>query len=248
MKLRDLPGAMIHGLHSLRHKVWGDPEVEFDESGVVDDAEVDEFDGIGTPWHESRSGQRWVEPPPVRKSPVHVEFGGQTGLVYAGPYGELVRADAPDNALMICMAAELQHLPHDVLVPTHDFCTPDPFLMEIALLRAIRAVAMRQPVAVGCKGGIGRTGLFLALLAKVMYAMGRLDQEPLAFVRAVYYPHAVETKGQIAYLHTFDVSRLVMVANELESGVTEPSARLARRGPYTGHAPAGLSHKTPQTL
>lgn len=48
---------------------------------------------------------------------------------------------------------------------------------------------------------MGRTGLFLAILAK---AVGFND--PVAYVRKHYYNHAVETAEQAKYVEAFDVS------------------------------------------
>ena len=52
-------------------------------------------------------------------------------------------------------------------------------------------------------GGWGRTGLFLALIAKVCG-----EKDPVAYVREHYAPHAVETKDQQAYVESFDVAAL----------------------------------------
>ena len=53
---------------------------------------------------------------------------------------------------------------------------------------------------VGCMGGIGRTGLMLALLAK---SFG--EEDPVRYVRATYYSHAVETAAQKQFIAEFKV-------------------------------------------
>ena len=56
---------------------------------------------------------------------------------------------------------------------------------------------------VGCLGGQGRTGLFLALLAKVW---GIAD--PVKYVRRVYLRRAVETRDQEEWVADFEASGL----------------------------------------
>jgi protein-tyrosine phosphatase len=54
-------------------------------------------------------------------------------------------------------------------------------------------------VHVGCRAGIGRTGLFLACLARAAGVEG----DPIAHVRAQYDPHAAETAAQEAMARGF---------------------------------------------
>ena len=56
---------------------------------------------------------------------------------------------------------------------------------------------------VGCQGGWGRTGLFLALMAKVCG-----EANPVSYVRHHYSPRAVETNEQMDYVRKFDVDDL----------------------------------------
>ena len=55
------------------------------------------------------------------------------------------------------------------------------------------------PVYIGCRAGIGRTGMMIAALAKLA---GIAD--PIAWVRAHYHPDAVETSGQHAVIEALD--------------------------------------------
>ncbi|MGZ7140838.1 phosphatase domain-containing putative toxin, partial [Streptococcus pyogenes] len=64
-------------------------------------------------------------------------------------------------------------------IPTRDFSIPNTTLMTDGLRQALALVLSGQPVYAGCMGGIGRTGLFLAILAK---AWG-IDN-PVQFVRS----------------------------------------------------------------
>ena len=68
---------------------------------------------------------------------------------------------------------------------------------------AIQEALDGKEVYVGCMGGWGRTGLFLALLAKVCG-----EETPILYVRTHYTPRAVETREQQEYVDNFDVGAL----------------------------------------
>lgn len=116
----------------------------------------------------------------------------QRFVVAGGPY-----RDKPAGYTGVKMAAEI-HAPHAVSIPTQDFSTPDPVVMNRGLREAIELMNEGKPLYAGCAGGIGRTGLFLAVLAK---AFGVND--PIKYVRAHYYAHAVETSAQMKYVEQF---------------------------------------------
>src|SRR5690606_26734740 len=89
-----------------------------------------------------------------------------------------------------------------VLLPITDFSVPENAAdTDDALVAAFKAGIDGRPVYVGCMGGWGRTGLFLALMAKVAG-----EKDPVGYVRRWYTPHAVETKQQKAYVENYDMS------------------------------------------
>lgn len=135
----------------------------------------------------------------ARHEPLTIKLEGLNLRFEGGPF-----RSRPDYAVGVCMLPE-RHLlkPGDVHVPTQDF-TPPPRAalidgVEEALLAAIRG----KTVYVGCTAGIGRTGTFLATMAK---ALGIAD--PITFVRANYHGHAVETRDQEELIRTIDVSHI----------------------------------------
>ena len=76
----------------------------------------------------------------------------------------------------------------DIWVPIPDFQVPSERQLaqvENALERAFAAALDGKRVYVGCAGGYGRTGLFLALMAKVAGV-----KDPVAYVRLHYNSHA----------------------------------------------------------
>ncbi|HEX6074822.1 MAG TPA: protein-tyrosine phosphatase family protein [Micromonosporaceae bacterium] len=66
-----------------------------------------------------------------------------------------------------------------------------------ALREAHRRAGAGERVEVACRGGVGRTGTALAALAVLD---GVTPREALAWVRANYHPHAVETPWQRRWL------------------------------------------------
>lgn len=137
--------------------------------------------------------------------------------VYGGPYMSFP-SELP-NFVGVKMAAEIDR-PCTVSVPTQDFSTPDVTQFKLGLLQALMLMRSGRQVYVGCMGGIGRTGLFLGGLAKVMSEYRRKNKRrPLEkkfkvkglvqYVRDQYLGHAIETSGQQEYLRLLDVSDIV---------------------------------------
>lgn len=90
----------------------------------------------------------------------------------------------------------------DIHVPIEDFRTPESDEQVTgAIIEILRHALAGREVFVGCMGGWGRTGLFLAVLAK---AVG--IEDPVAYVRSTYTDKAVETKQQEHYVARFDVA------------------------------------------
>lgn len=119
---------------------------------------------------------------------------GSTYKVFGGRY-----VDRPDNMVGVKMAEEINR-PCDINIPTRDFSVPKVEHMTDGLRQGVQLIAQGKPLYVGCMGGIGRTGLYLAILAK---AWGIND--PVAFVRSTYFSHAVETEQQRQYVEAFEV-------------------------------------------
>ncbi len=124
-------------------------------------------------------------------------IGGRAVAITGGPFDSI-----PDGAFGVCLeAASVKAWLADVALPTPDFGLPDP----VALRAAIGAVLAQleaepdRPVHVGCRAGIGRTGLFLACLARAAGVEG----DALAYVRRHYDAGAAETPEQQAMARGF---------------------------------------------
>lgn len=86
-------------------------------------------------------------------------------------------------------------------VPTPDFGVPEDENAEQALAAVEAALRAGKSVAVHCGAGVGRTGLFLALLA--CRVLGLSAEEALRWVRRHYLPQAVEVGEQKLFLKRF---------------------------------------------
>jgi len=118
-------------------------------------------------------------------------------FIDAGPFDE-----APDTwEVFKVKLTNSSRREADIFLDIPDFGIPKD---DEAVRRALKAVllklARKVPVYVGCGAGLGRTGLFLALLVRVMGV-----DKPIHFVRFTYDPKAVETSAQHSYVYDFDL-------------------------------------------
>lgn len=77
------------------------------------------------------------------------------------------------------------------VVQVPDFGLPEVEATYSALRILLYRIAMGQKVYLGCMGGYGRTGTFLALIYRCLGV-----EDPITYVRKVYCGHAVETRKQ----------------------------------------------------
>lgn len=132
------------------------------------------------------------------------QLGAISTYVIGGPFRNFEKRrpgmGTPD-LIGVCMAEELLgSCRHDIAVPTRDFDVPKVADVRRALVQLIAQMAIGRQAYVGCMGGIGRTGLLLAALAKIMGV-----EDPVAYVREHYIPHAVETQKQQDYIRDLPV-------------------------------------------
>jgi len=135
--------------------------------------------------------------------------------LYGGRY-----KDKPDGMFGVKMAVEI-NLPYDANVPTMDFNVPNVQDLKRGVLRGLMAMYLGRDVYAGCMGGIGRTGLYLATVAKVMSeyrkSKHRPGFDPVLYVRSNYYAHAVETDQQMEFIASLDVSDIVKWCSDTQS-------------------------------
>jgi hypothetical protein len=121
-------------------------------------------------------------------------------VIHGGPY-----ASHPQGMFGICL---LEQRPRrgtaDLWFPIPDFSVPDDTAKTQSALRcALLQLIAGNPIYVGCLGGKGRTGLFMALLAKALGA-----DDPISYVRENFNAHAVETMAQELWIEEFDTEDL----------------------------------------
>lgn len=122
-------------------------------------------------------------------------------VINGGPFDKFPAGDT--KAFGVCLREDNPGA-CDIHLPIRDFSVPeDDASVAVALRCALDAALRGEDVYVGCMGGFGRTGLFMALLAKVAG-----EPRPVEFVRKNYTARAVETKQQYRYVMDFDVSEL----------------------------------------
>lgn len=138
---------------------------------------------------------------------IPVKVGKIEGFVFGGRYMNFIPGTR--RLIGVKMAEEIDH-PHDISIPTEDFSVPDVQAMQSGIIGALFAMNDGNDVYAGCMGGIGRTGLFMGCMAKVIndYAIRTGDElvvplDPVDFVRQHYMSHAIETTQQQAFVRNF---------------------------------------------
>lgn len=123
--------------------------------------------------------------------------GGRAVTITGGPFDAI-----PDGAFGVCLEpAAAKAWLADVALPTPDYGLPDPVALKAAVA-AVLAQLDAEParaVHVGCRAGVGRTGLFLACLARAAGVEG----DALDYVRRHYWAEAAETAEQQAMARGF---------------------------------------------
>lgn len=119
--------------------------------------------------------------------------GGGTARLRGGPF-----AACPAEGFALCLdggAANRRRA--TLLLPIPDFGVPDDLpALRAALAATLAALRAGEAVYVGCRAGLGRTGLVLGCLAR----RSGVTEEPVAFIRRHYHPGAIETAAQEAFL------------------------------------------------
>ena len=130
---------------------------------------------------------------------VSLRLLGAERRVMGGPFNDFV---APAIGVCLEMRSRLANLA-DVKIDVPDFTAPTQAQLHQGLLETLRlmADAPALPVYVGCAAGLGRTGTFIAALARLAGI-----EDGVAWTRANYDRRAVETKEQEAAVAALDVA------------------------------------------
>lgn len=129
---------------------------------------------------------------------ITLQVDGRPVRVTGGPFDAL-----PEGAHGLCLEARSPRAAQArwrLDVP--DFGVPDAAALH-AVLSDMLAVMRARPgdgYHIGCKAGLGRSGLALACLAAMA---GAVRGDPVAWLRAQYVPEAIETPAQEAFVRGF---------------------------------------------
>jgi protein-tyrosine phosphatase len=114
--------------------------------------------------------------------------------------------DYQPSAIGVCLEAGSAKAGRaTIALPVADFAAPSAEALAdglVALLRAMRAAPERE-VYIGCRAGLGRTGMLIAALAKLA---GHGD--PVGWTRLHYDPRAVETEAQARVVLELDTAAI----------------------------------------
>lgn len=127
------------------------------------------------------------------------------GSIYGGPFKSYEQGTR--RLVGVKMAKEIKH-PHEIDIPVVDYGIPEESVMQMGLLRALAELERGNDIYAGCMGGVGRTGLFIGCMSKVLIDyhagayMGEID--PVKLTRKVFKGHAIETPEQEAFVLGFD--------------------------------------------
>ena len=86
-------------------------------------------------------------------------------------------------------------------LPIPDFGVPSLLALEAAVQVALDRGQQGKNIVVHCYAGLGRTGTFLACMARRTFGM--TGDQAIDWVRS-YLPPAIETPGQIRVIHEFE--------------------------------------------
>ena len=151
--------------------------------------------------------------PAAPRGAITLRFGGQDVRITGGPFDTM-----PAGAFGLCLEPRSARLDEATWrLDIVDFGVPDPDALRRVLDTMVAAMRDRPGAAyhVGCRAGLGRTGMALACLA----AMAGID-DPIGWVRATYDPGAVETAEQAAMVARF-------IREEAAREASSPHAALA---------------------
>ncbi|NMJ41865.1 protein phosphatase [Roseomonas sp. JC162] len=129
---------------------------------------------------------------------LRLRVNGQEVRITGGPFDAM-----PPGARGLCLEARAARaVEAEWRLDVPDFGVPDPSALRAVLQAMLAAMQARPQDAfhVGCRAGLGRTGMALACLAQMA---GASEGDPVAWLRARYVAEAIETPEQEALVREF---------------------------------------------
>jgi hypothetical protein len=145
---------------------------------------------------------------PLPFSPIYDPYGelidayqaaGIDVVVMLTPIEEVIRMTGVD--LLACYQTLGLRVIH---APIEDFSTPEKGALLLPIEQTLAAAQAGENIVIHCHAGVGRTGLFIACLARVVFELSAADA--VDWVRRTI-PSAVENEAQMAFIRDFELPR-----------------------------------------
>lgn len=166
---------------------------------------------------------------------IETKLLGRKVTVMGGPYRE-----KPEGIKGVKLAQEINS-PADVVLDIPDFGVPTNHQVDKAVYQALKILCEDGVIYLGCAGGIGRTGMFMAILMKTIAILNiRVEEKtlwykiknflgfdpssylgmrnfPVYFVRDEYISHAVETDEQYSFVSHYDPEKMLAIRDRIDN-------------------------------
>ncbi len=166
---------------------------------------------------------------------IETKLLGRKVTVMGGPYRE-----KPEGIKGVKLAQEINS-PADVVLDIPDFGVPTNHQVDKAVYQALKILCEDGVIYLGCAGGIGRTGMFMAILMKTIAILNiRVEEKtlwykiknflgyaaspylgmrnfPIEFVRDEYLSTAVETDEQYSFVSYYDPEKMLAIRDRIDN-------------------------------
>lgn len=166
---------------------------------------------------------------------IETKLLGRKVTVMGGPYRE-----KPEGIRGVKLAQEI-NAACDVRLDIPDFGIPAVHAVDDALFQTLKVLCEDGVIYLGCAGGIGRTGMFMALLMKTIATLNLQAEEktlwykiknflgfdpspylgmrdfPVYYVRDEYLSTAVETDEQYAFVIHYDPKEMLAIRDRIDN-------------------------------
>jgi len=167
---------------------------------------------------------------------IETKLLGRKVTVMGGPYRE-----KPEGIRGVKLAQEI-NAACDVRLDIPDFGIPAVHAVDDALFQTLKVLCEDGVIYLGCAGGIGRTGMFMALLMKTIGILNLEAEEktwwcrfkkffggspnhsdlgmrnfPVQWVREEYLSTAVETDEQYSFVSHYDPTEMLAIRDRIDN-------------------------------
>lgn len=166
---------------------------------------------------------------------IETKLLGRKVTVMGGPYRE-----KPTGIKGVKLAPEI-NAGCNVILDIPDFGIPTIHAVDDAVYQSLKILCNEGEIYIGCMGGIGRTGMFMAILIKTIGTLNMQAEEktwwykikqffgtrpseylgmrdfPVQFVRDEYLSTAVETDEQYSFVSRYDPEEMLDIRDRISN-------------------------------